>query len=74
MKTYSLLLALLFLIGIVTAQDAKKEKLISMKDKETGIIRLNTQTYDRFVEGKRDYGIVVLLTALDPQFNCIPCR
>jgi oligosaccharyltransferase complex subunit gamma len=77
-KPISLLLAFiqLLIIGIVSAQatDAKKDKLISLADSTTGVITLNSNTYDRFTEGKRSYGIVVLLTALDSQFNCVPCR
>ncbi|KAI8080263.1 uncharacterized protein B0P05DRAFT_540620 [Gilbertella persicaria] len=74
-KPISFLFALvqLFLIGLVHA-DPKKEKLVSLVQNDKNIIKLNSNTYDRFTEGKRDYGIVVLLTALGPQFNCMPCR
>ncbi|KAI9337187.1 hypothetical protein BD770DRAFT_401312 [Pilaira anomala] len=75
-KPISFLLAFiqLFFIGLVSAQDAKKEKLISLQDSNTGLIKLNSNSYERFTEGKRNYGLVVLLTALDSQFNCVPCR
>lgn len=76
MKTISLLLAFiqLLFIGAISAQDVKKDKLLSLKEGGTGVITLNSNTYDRFTEGKRNYGLVVLLTALDAQFNCAPCR
>lgn len=71
----SLFLTFFFLlIGIGFTQDVKKDKLISLADKNTGVITLNSNSYERFTEGKRNYGIVVLLTALDSQFNCVPCR
>ncbi|GAA5798135.1 hypothetical protein EDC94DRAFT_536986 [Helicostylum pulchrum] len=76
-KPISLLLAfiqLVFVIGFVSAQDAKKSKLVSLQDNDTGVIKLNSNSYERFTEGKRNYGFVVLLTALDSQFNCLPCR
>lgn len=73
----SLFLAFFLFIGLISAEaatDAKKDKLVSLADSNTGVITLNSNTYERFTEGKRTYGIVVLLTALDSQFNCVPCR
>ncbi|KAI8387500.1 hypothetical protein BD560DRAFT_382710 [Blakeslea trispora] len=62
----------LILLGLVSA-DPKKDKLISLVQ-SNNLVKLNSNTYDRFTEGKRDYGMVVLLTALGSQFNCMPCR
>jgi len=76
-RPVSLLFAFLQLVfvGFTLAQaDPKKEKLISLSEDNGGVINLNSNSYDRFTEGKRDYGMVVLLTALDDQFNCAPCR
>ncbi|KAG2194302.1 uncharacterized protein EV154DRAFT_444953 [Mucor mucedo] len=75
-KPISFLLAFiqLLFIGLVSTQDVKKEKLMSLADSNTGVIKLNSNSYERFTEGKRNYGLVVLLTALDSQFNCVPCR
>ncbi|KAI7897851.1 uncharacterized protein BX663DRAFT_481186 [Cokeromyces recurvatus] len=76
MKTpISFILTFVLFISITLAKlDPKKEKLISLAESGNGIVNLNSNTYDRFTEGKRDYGLVVLLTALDSQFNCVPCR
>lgn len=76
MKAILILLAFiqLLFLGASSAQDAKKDKLLSLKDSTTGVITLNSNSYDRFTEGKRNYGLVVLLTALDAQLNCHPCR
>lgn len=75
-KPISFLLAFiqLLFIGLVSTQDVKKEKLLSLADSNTGVIKFNSNSYERFTEGKRTYGLVVLLTALDSQFNCLPCR
>ncbi|KAI8888481.1 hypothetical protein K501DRAFT_329833 [Backusella circina FSU 941] len=60
------------LIGLALAQsDPKKEKLVSLASEGSGLIKLNSNSYDRFTEGKRNYGMVVLLTATDAQFNCL---
>lgn len=73
-RVISLFCALAIYISLTLAQaDPKKDKLTSLINQE-GIIKLNSNTYDRFTEGKRNYGMVVLLTALSPQFNCHPCR
>ena len=76
-RPVSLLLAFIQLVfvGFTLAQaDPKKDKLIALSEANNGVINLNSNSYDRFTEGKRDYGMVVLLTALDSQFNCAPCR
>ncbi|KAI9485387.1 MAG: hypothetical protein EXX96DRAFT_493725 [Benjaminiella poitrasii] len=76
-KPISLILTFIqfLFIGLTLAKlDPKKEKLISLAESGNGVINLNSNSYDRFTEGKRDYGLVVLLTALDSQFNCVPCR
>ncbi|KAI9246783.1 hypothetical protein BY458DRAFT_484442 [Sporodiniella umbellata] len=69
-----LLLTLVVYIALVFAQaDPKKSKLVSLVNEE-GLVKLNSNSFDRFTEGKRNYGMVVLLTALGPQFKCHPCR
>ena len=73
-RVIPLFCALVIYISLTLAQaDPKKDKLTSLINQE-GIIKLNSNTYDRFTEGKRNYSMVVLLTALSPQFNCHPCR
>lgn len=73
-RVSSLFFILLVFIGLVFAQaDPKKDKLISLVNQD-GLVKLNSNSFDRFAEGKRNYGLVVLLTALGPQFNCHPCR
>ncbi|KAI8970368.1 hypothetical protein BDF20DRAFT_121338 [Mycotypha africana] len=64
------------LFATITSAQAspKKNDIISLSEKGNGLISLNSNTYDRFTEGKRDYGLVVVLTALGSQFKCVPCR
>lgn len=71
----SVLSFLLLFIALVFAQDVKKDKLTTLAiGSATNVIKLNSNSYDRFTEGKRTYGMVVLLTATDERFNCMPCR
>lgn len=68
------LLTLFVCIGLILAQNTtKKDTLISLVNEE-GVVKLNSESFNRFAEGKRDYHFVVFMTALDPQFNCEPCR
>ncbi|KAL0073178.1 hypothetical protein F4703DRAFT_1442419 [Phycomyces blakesleeanus] len=54
--------------------DAKKDKLLKLAKENNGLVKLNSKSYSQFTEGKRNYGLVVLLTALNDRFKCIPCR
>ncbi|KAI8376548.1 uncharacterized protein BYT42DRAFT_594368 [Radiomyces spectabilis] len=79
MKRYSLLLLVtilqVFFFGSIFAQkDTKKQKLLKLAKENNGLVHLNSRSYSQFTEGRRNYGIVVLLTALDDRFRCIPCR
>ncbi|KAI9313281.1 hypothetical protein BX666DRAFT_764038 [Dichotomocladium elegans] len=77
MKRSILLLAVVLLqcLGFALAQtDAKTQRLADLAKKNKGIVKLTSNTFSQYTEGKRNYGIVVLLTALDDNFNCIPCR
>ncbi|CAG8504776.1 962_t:CDS:2, partial [Cetraspora pellucida] len=39
-----------------------------------GVVELDSNLYDEFVAKPRNYSMAILLTALDPQINCIPCN
>ncbi|CDH55709.1 dolichyl-diphosphooligosaccharide-proteinglycotransferase [Lichtheimia corymbifera JMRC:FSU:9682] len=56
------------------ATDAKTQRLAKMAKNNNGLVKLTSNTYTQFTEGKRNYGMVVLLTALGDYFNCGPCR
>src|SRR4051794_24945062 len=38
-----------------------------------GLIQLNDELYDELTSAPRSYSVMVLLTALDPRFNCEAC-
>ena len=42
--------------------------------KNQGVIELDSSLYDEVTSKPRNYSIAILLTALDPQINCVPCR
>ncbi|KAG1297294.1 hypothetical protein G6F60_004365 [Rhizopus arrhizus] len=73
-RVNSFLFALFVCVGLSFAQiDSKKDRLISLVNKE-GLIKLNTSSFNQFTGGKRNYGFVAFLTALNPEFNCKPCH
>ncbi|CAO3649181.1 unnamed protein product [Cunninghamella blakesleeana] len=68
-------LGLLLLINVTLAQtNAKTKRLIKLSKENNGIIKLDSNSYFKYTQGKREYGMVVLLTALGDQFRCFPCR
>jgi oligosaccharyltransferase complex subunit gamma len=63
------------LLCLVSGQtDAKTKKLIKLATESKGVVKLDSNAYFKYTQGKRDYGMVVLLTALGDQFRCVPCR
>lgn len=75
MKLLSFLLIIAALFYSVSAQkDAKAQRLQKLAASNNGIVKLNSNTYTQYTEGKRSYGIVVLMTALSDYINCGPCR
>ncbi|KAG0171930.1 oligosaccharyl transferase subunit ost3/OST6 [Apophysomyces sp. BC1034] len=77
MKQQVLLLLVILqclLIPALAKPDAKTQKLANIAKDNHGLIKLNSRSYEQYTEGKRSYGLVVLLTALDDHFRCVPCR
>jgi hypothetical protein len=35
---------------------------------------LNSRTFNTYTEAPRNYSIFVTMTAVAPQFNCVPCK
>ncbi|ORX51972.1 hypothetical protein DM01DRAFT_1336962 [Hesseltinella vesiculosa] len=74
-KMQSLLIFTLLFLGLISAKpDAKSERLINNAIANNGIVKLTSDTYFKYTQGSRDYGIVILLTALSSQMRCYPCR
>ncbi|SAM01804.1 hypothetical protein [Absidia glauca] len=54
--------------------DAKTKRLAKLSQDNHGLVKLDSNSYFKYTQGKRDYGLVVLITALGDQFRCVPCR
>ncbi|CAM9931258.1 unnamed protein product [Hapterophycus canaliculatus] len=57
--------------GGQTATEKKLEHLAA----RSPVVTLTDGNFTRYADGKtRPYSIVVLFTALGPQYNCVSCR
>ncbi|CAG8438458.1 1850_t:CDS:2 [Funneliformis mosseae] len=54
--------------------ETKVHKLNEETRKNQGVVELDSNLYDEFVSAPRNYSIAILLTALEPQINCVPCK
>ena len=54
--------------------ELKVHKLNEATRKNQGVIELDSSLYDEVTSKPRNYSIAILLTALDPQINCVPCK
>ncbi|RIA96888.1 hypothetical protein C1645_687376 [Glomus cerebriforme] len=54
--------------------ETKVHKLNEATRKNQGVVELDSNLYDEVTSRPRNYSIVILLTALDPQINCVPCK
>lgn len=57
-----------------TAGDSKLVQSLLDKEGESGPIYLTDRTFEKVVNGPREYDILVLLTATGPQYGCTFCR
>ncbi|CAG8833968.1 9575_t:CDS:2, partial [Racocetra persica] len=54
--------------------ETKVALLNQASSQNLGVVELDSNLYDEFVAKPRNYSMAILLTALDPQINCIPCK
>uniref|UniRef100_A0A1D1Z6I9 Magnesium transporter protein 1 n=1 Tax=Anthurium amnicola TaxID=1678845 RepID=A0A1D1Z6I9_9ARAE len=54
--------------------ETKVHKLNDATRKNQGVVELNSNLYDEVTSKPRNYSIIILLTALDPAINCVPCK
>jgi OST3 / OST6 family, transporter family len=79
-RTLGLLLALLLVLVLQGADarlDAKQRAdalVAKAKASKGGIIEFGGKDFDEFTSKPRRYGLVVLLTAMSPEFRCTPCK
>ncbi|KAG0212095.1 oligosaccharyl transferase subunit ost3/OST6 [Mortierella sp. GBA30] len=52
----------------------KMTKLQARAAKEKGVIELDSASFDEVMAKPRNYSIVVLFTAISPEFQCVPCK
>lgn len=73
-KSSLLILFLLFAVTCLGQANVKTTNLIKLSKENNGVVKLDSNAYFKYTQGKRAYGMVVLLTALGSQFRCVPCR
>ena len=73
MKFAFSLFALSFLTWCL-ASKSPKQQLVDLAAAGSGVINLNSNTFDLLTSPKRDWSVSVLLTALDKRRRCLPCR
>lgn len=73
-----LLLPSLLLAGLLpalcSAASPKLDKFRQLAKKHSGLIPLDAAQYDELTSSPRDYSVSVVLTAMGPQYKCIPCQ
>lgn len=74
-------LALLALLAASTGHafslSYKLKKLLAHQQKSSSndqILDLSSSSFETYLEGERNYTVVLLMTAMDERFGCQPCR
>lgn len=52
----------------------KVSRLEAQAAKGRGVIELDSMTFDEVMATPRNYSMVVLFTAISPEFQCVPCK
>lgn len=66
-------LAPFILLPLTIASDISHWSTLASRSK-TGVIKLDTESYEQLLSSDRDYSVSVVLTALPAQFKCQPCQ
>lgn len=54
---------------------AQKVSRLEVKaTKGRGVIELDSTTFEEVMATPRNYSLVVLFTAISPEFQCVPCK
>ncbi|KAG0229654.1 oligosaccharyl transferase subunit ost3/OST6 [Actinomortierella wolfii] len=83
----ALLLFLVALVAILTISSSRVEastpaevlqlkvdRLSKKAAKNKGIVELSGNIFEEVLANPRNYSMVVLFTAMSPEFNCVPCK
>lgn len=52
----------------------KVSRLEASAIKSRGVIELDSTTFGEVMAAPRNYTMVVLFTAISPEFQCVPCK
>ncbi|KAF9973969.1 oligosaccharyl transferase subunit ost3/OST6 [Actinomortierella ambigua] len=52
----------------------KVDRLVTKAQKNKGVIGLTEKSFEEVMSNPRNYSVVVLFTAMSPEFNCVPCK
>jgi len=63
-----------FSAEVVGKPSPKIDRLLNLTKDGRGTAKLDSQSFVKSLESPRDYGMVVLLTALGDQYKCVPCK
>lgn len=75
MKWYTFLPALAAMWQLVAAAYSDDEmKAIAQKKGKYNVIQLYDDNFEKFLQGPRDYHLIVYLSSESPQLNCLLCR
>ncbi|RHZ79653.1 hypothetical protein Glove_143g12 [Diversispora epigaea] len=68
----------IFLLAVCHAAKPSLETKVSALNQfstnNNGVVELDSDLYDEFVAKPRNYSMIILLTAMEPQINCLPCK
>ena len=66
----------LSLLSLCFADQASEKvaKLNELSNNGNNVIALDENSFTMFTQGPRSYSLFVVLTALNPQFQCAPCK
>lgn len=56
------------------ARDAEVRQYAALAKAGGGVVKLDDRLYEDIIAGPRNYSVSIVLTALNPQFKCMPCR
>lgn len=66
---------MLALASVALAKSALLSKYDKLSQKTGSVVKLNDKSYDELIHSpERDFGVAVVLTALDERMKCVPCH
>ncbi|KFH64455.1 hypothetical protein MVEG_09191 [Podila verticillata NRRL 6337] len=76
---FRILVTILMVVQLSTIHGQKElaqkvSRLEAQAAKGRGVIELDSTTFDEVMATPRNYSIVVLFTAISPEFQCVPCK